>query len=170
MMTDESNMPFGKHAGKQMLEAWEDDPKYFRWLVTQDWVRDEMTTWINGQIADGGEQKKEPRKAEPREPVQPPEPEIKQCSTCESDIIWITVNGKPHPVDANIRTGFQLVQDIDDTFKWIASVLHESHFASCPDADLHRKAPDNSAEPEPPEPEPPADLPEPEDEEENLPF
>lgn len=51
-------------------------------------------------------------------PVPPGAPRVR-CRSCRAEVIWIlTVHGKRMPVDPDTR---------------------ESHFATCPNADEHRK-------------------------------
>lgn len=55
------------------------------------------------------------------------------CRSCGKEIVWMkTVNGKNIPVDAETaETG-------DDMFD---AQRHTTHFATCPQADQHRKKP-----------------------------
>lgn len=55
-----------------------------------------------------------------------------QCRSCNAQIVWVqTVNGKSMPVDAHTydsKDGLAFIHD-----------KHTSHFATCPNADKHRK-------------------------------
>lgn len=55
-----------------------------------------------------------------------------QCRSCEAPIVWVqTQNGKNMPVDAHTYdNGDGLIFN---------SEKHTSHFATCPNADKHRK-------------------------------
>jgi hypothetical protein len=56
---------------------------------------------------------------------------IVRCSSCQAKIIWLlTKNLKPMPVDADT------VEPADSTFN---HARHKSHFATCPNANQHRK-------------------------------
>jgi len=56
---------------------------------------------------------------------------IVRCRSCNAKIIWFeTANGKNIPVDAD-------TVEPDDTE--LDLPRHESHFATCPHAALHRK-------------------------------
>lgn len=62
-----------------------------------------------------------------------------KCSSCQADIIWIvTEMGKKMPVDAKIVLGFILVDEPGVT-RGLTEKVHVSHFATCPNADQHRK-------------------------------
>ncbi len=57
---------------------------------------------------------------------------ITRCSSCRARIIWLrTIRGKNMPVDADT------VAPEDDMFD--PDSEHVSHFASCPNANQHRK-------------------------------
>ena len=73
--------------------------------------------------------------------------DVKKCKSCQANIIWITFQGKSIPLDAAPVTGFVRVDDDGGVgHTWVNSVLHINHFATCPDADEHRK-PRESTEP-----------------------
>ena len=56
---------------------------------------------------------------------------ITRCASCRAQIIWFkTPAGQSMPVDA-------LTVEVGDTV--LDLKRHESHFASCPNADKHRK-------------------------------
>lgn len=56
---------------------------------------------------------------------------ITRCKSCRARIVWLkTVTGKNMPVDADT------VEADDETFD---SSRHVSHFATCPDANQHRR-------------------------------
>ena len=56
---------------------------------------------------------------------------ITRCRSCGAMIIFLpTAKGKPMPVDAHS------VEPDDDAYD---AERHESHFASCPQANRHRK-------------------------------
>ena len=55
-----------------------------------------------------------------------------KCRSCGADIVWIeTAKGKSHPCDPGLKTVL--------TPEGIFLKGNESHFKSCPDADLWRK-------------------------------
>jgi ketosteroid isomerase-like protein len=57
------------------------------------------------------------------------------CKSCSAEIIWIkTKAGKSAPIDAKAIKVFVKSGD-----GWILEVGHQSHFATCPNADQHRK-------------------------------
>ena len=60
---------------------------------------------------------------------------MSQCKSCGADIEWIEYAGKRHPLDVRKRQGFYKLVDT-----WTLGTFRESHFATCPDADKHRKA------------------------------
>ena len=56
----------------------------------------------------------------------------RHCKTCQAPIIWLTTaQGKTMPVDANSVTPGERVFDVQ--------AGHISHFATCPQADDHRR-------------------------------
>lgn len=78
---------------------------------------------------------------------------LDHCRSCEAPIIWtVTTNGKRMPVDVDPVTapagGFTLDEDEDppiarfeavDRDRIFKPVLYISHFATCPNANMHRK-------------------------------
>lgn len=65
------------------------------------------------------------------------------CSTCHAEILWcVTESGKKMPLNASQHHFFLLGQD------GIARVVkvHVSHFATCAQADQHRKPRDGGKE------------------------
>ena len=61
-----------------------------------------------------------------------------RCPSCKAEIVWtITSKGKHMPVDAKAQAGFVLSDD--DPPRAIGGAIHVSHFATCPNADHHRK-------------------------------
>jgi len=74
---------------------------------------------------------------------------LDHCRSCDAPIIWtVTTNGKRMPVDADAHIasrGFQLDEDEDPPVaRFVAApvvgaTLHQSHFATCPNADQHRR-------------------------------
>lgn len=66
------------------------------------------------------------------------------CRSCGTAIVWtVTEKGKKMPVDKDpVRGGFVLVHDELDPEsppRAISETVHLSHFATCPNADAHRK-------------------------------
>lgn len=60
------------------------------------------------------------------------EQRITHCASCHAQIIWFkTDGGKNMPVDADT------VEPADEK---LDLSRHKSHFATCPNADLHRRA------------------------------
>lgn len=81
-----------------------------------------------------------------------------KCSSCGADILWVkTVSGKKMPLDEEpvwirLQTGGhtyirkdgtfvfgEIMGDADDDPDANAIEAHTSHFASCPNADQHRR-------------------------------
>ena len=59
-----------------------------------------------------------------------------KCKSCQKEIIWIeTENFKKMPLDATPTRGYTNVY----SGKPVYMEIHQSHFATCPDADQHRK-------------------------------
>lgn len=63
-----------------------------------------------------------------------------RCESCQAPIRWLKMQTKssaapkPHPFDAQPRTGWVLVEgDTVESRKYFVS-----HFATCPNAGLHR--------------------------------
>lgn len=60
----------------------------------------------------------------------------KHCASCGAEIHWITTeNGAAHPLDAKPEKRW--VVDRNDVGRIIDTYV--SHFATCPDAQKHRK-------------------------------
>ena len=56
---------------------------------------------------------------------------IKQCRSCQARIVWLkTAAGKSMPVDD---------ATVDEGDEMFDHTKHKSHFATCPNADKHRK-------------------------------
>ena len=65
-----------------------------------------------------------------------------KCKSCEAEILWITTqNNKQHPVDA--KPVKMWVPDRCGPTKMMMIEVYQSHFATCPDADAHRKTKEN---------------------------
>jgi hypothetical protein len=89
---------------------------------------------------------------------------LSSCRTCDAPIIWtITTNGKRMPVDADpvvAPRGFRIDEEVDaaqigfneddlrpgkdvvatfTTSPAPGELLYQSHFATCPDRDEHRR-------------------------------
>jgi hypothetical protein len=63
---------------------------------------------------------------------------IRSCSSCGALIVWFkTEAGKAHPVDATSVKAQDLNLDLQT--KKNPAGKHMSHFATCPNADKHRK-------------------------------
>jgi transcription elongation factor Elf1 len=61
------------------------------------------------------------------------------CKSCGAEIEWIkTPQGKSHPVDASPKKLWQYT-DHPVNNPWQLVDVYESHFATCPDANKHRK-------------------------------
>jgi len=60
------------------------------------------------------------------------------CKSCKAKIQWIEMNpsGKKMPLDINPKSVWFYNPDKN---RWVSAVGFESHFATCPDADKHRK-------------------------------
>jgi len=67
------------------------------------------------------------------------------CKSCGAEIMWIEVEGKNHPVNAKPVMGFRREVDEFDNEEFIMTKVRESHFATCPYADRHRRK--NGGEP-----------------------
>lgn len=58
--------------------------------------------------------------------------DTKQCRSCNAPIVWFTtVSGKRTPIDADTVKPEDEVLDLK---------RHTSHFATCPNANQHRRA------------------------------
>jgi hypothetical protein len=58
---------------------------------------------------------------------------ITRCSSCHAKIVWFkTALGRNMPVDADTVEASDNVNELDLS-------RHQSHFASCPNSDKHRK-------------------------------
>jgi hypothetical protein len=69
---------------------------------------------------------------------------VSACRSCGAAIVWATTeNGKPIPLDREpIRGLFHLDRRPGETFAiGAAPPAYVSHFATCPNADAHRKRP-----------------------------
>lgn len=76
---------------------------------------------------------------------------LAQCRSCDAPVIWVvTTNGKRMPVDADpvvAARGFRLDDEVEGevplaTFTQTPAQderLYLSHFATCPNADQHRR-------------------------------
>lgn len=69
---------------------------------------------------------------------------MSQCRTCQREIIWaVTANGKRVPLDppekryVDNRTGHEIATDAP--LSVVMDLTWLSHFATCPQADEHRK-------------------------------
>jgi hypothetical protein len=87
---------------------------------------------------------------------------VATCRSCGAEIRWVTLakGAKKHPVDRQPRCAFErgprsllgaiaVPADINKAFvisqyttisELQETIVYRSHFASCPDADKHRKA------------------------------
>lgn len=62
------------------------------------------------------------------------------CRSCGAEIVWaITKSGKRMPLDADPVTGLGVFV-FDNGYAVDPPPLRRSHFATCPNADEHRKA------------------------------
>lgn len=60
---------------------------------------------------------------------------MSKCKTCEAEIVWSeTVKGTKIPLDAKTEKRFVIQGK-----KALARDVYTCHFATCPDADKHRK-------------------------------
>lgn len=60
----------------------------------------------------------------------------KQCKSCGAPIIWVkSLGGADMPLDAEPEKRFIL----DGAAAAVARTTYTSHFATCPNADQHRK-------------------------------
>jgi len=66
----------------------------------------------------------------------------KNCKSCGKEIIWATTPaGKTMPIDAESETLWLLEGGVGICESRCRGVIvHRSHFATCPQADEHRKA------------------------------
>ncbi len=59
-----------------------------------------------------------------------------KCSTCGAEIVWgLTTKGKKVPLDPPEKR----MVDVSGNGVFAVLPTHLSHFATCPQADLHRK-------------------------------
>lgn len=64
-----------------------------------------------------------------------------KCKSCGAEIVWVTTtNGKKMPVDMKPKTILIPVAMDGISVAYRAVVGHESHFATCPNADQHRRS------------------------------
>lgn len=63
-----------------------------------------------------------------------PEHVITKCKSCGADIIFIKMNGKPHPVNAKPKKVFVNLNKGWAAACWVFDNGYESHFSSCPQA------------------------------------
>lgn len=61
-------------------------------------------------------------------------PNKTQCKRCKADIMFIKYNNRSHPIDAKPKKVFV---EIDGRWRFVNG--HESHFATCPNADEFRQ-------------------------------
>lgn len=63
-----------------------------------------------------------------------------KCRSCKAEIEWVVMpSGKRMPVDAKAKTMILVYHDRDG-FNGETVQVHESHFATCPNAEEHRGA------------------------------
>lgn len=65
--------------------------------------------------------------------------QIRSCTSCGAPIVWFitTPNLRPHPIDATSVQAGDLNLDLQT--KKHPEGKHVSHFATCPNANQHRK-------------------------------
>lgn len=67
------------------------------------------------------------------------------CRSCGAEILWaVTANGKRMPLDAQPVPGLFAIRDLPGHDPEATSPpisVYRSHFATCPNADQHRKPP-----------------------------
>ncbi len=63
-----------------------------------------------------------------------------KCKTCHAEIVWgMTAKGKRVPLDPPEKRYVKVVDDLEDNPVVIMDDTWLSHFATCPQADQHRK-------------------------------
>jgi len=66
-----------------------------------------------------------------------------KCSSCDASIVWLEMQSstgvKRHPFDAKPKTGWVTLIDGGDVV--VSRLVYTSHFATCPNAEQHRRAP-----------------------------
>lgn len=68
------------------------------------------------------------------EQIRRPHPFATRCSSCSASIVWFkTASGKRMPVDESSTQPTDRADQLDLT-------RHKSHFATCPNANQHRRA------------------------------
>ena len=61
-----------------------------------------------------------------------------KCKTCDADIVWVeSQDGRKHPLDDRLLTVAVTVGEDPLVVRFIQA--RSSHFATCPQADAHRK-------------------------------
>jgi len=67
---------------------------------------------------------------------------MSRCKSCDSEIFWVTMDesGKKMPVDAHGKGMALIVHPNKDRARFVQT--WESHFVTCPQADMHRKVTD----------------------------
>lgn len=74
-----------------------------------------------------------PQREAPIEPIRRKHPFTVPCSSCGADIVWFrTKSGKRMPVDERTTQPTDREDQLD-------LKRHVSHFATCPNADQHRR-------------------------------
>ena len=65
---------------------------------------------------------------------------MSRCKSCGAEIAWVTTtNGKKMPIDIKQKTIMTPVPVNAIDVRYAAITGHESHFATCPNADRHRR-------------------------------
>jgi len=64
---------------------------------------------------------------------------IVKCRTCQSEIFFIKMNGKYHPVNVMPKLVYILDELEGLPAEWILTKGYESHFSNCPEAKHFRK-------------------------------
>lgn len=69
-----------------------------------------------------------------------PPPRVEPCRSCQAMIVWAKMpSGKWSPFDAKPERRFLLVTGDDGVLQAQPQPTFQTHFASCPNADQHRR-------------------------------
>jgi len=74
-------------------------------------------------------------------------PDYSKCKTCGAPIEWVGLDGpkgpRPHPIDVEPETPMRIVRYGPNGRYAKHTRTWTSHFATCPDADQHRRGDDS---------------------------
>ena len=119
MLTNSSEMPWGKHKGEELGDI---DNGYFKFIRPQEWMADErhddLRMWIDEAFPDFKNGTPASSSSGSSGSSGSRSGSGSKCRDCGEDIIWIEVNGRNTPIDA---------EPVDHD----GVNAHLSHFATC---------------------------------------